>query len=137
MIFILFQFIKDDDIDDDEIRQHLHTTSEDDYDSLMFSEGGYYGDTECGSDDTQIQTRTTESGSVREIYPAIFRILIELIINFQKEEDISDILSQVLHKLLQTLRASHKATMAVCNEVKNVREQEKVDVSIMIRQKKS
>jgi hypothetical protein len=36
----------------------------------MFGEGGYYGDTECGSDDTQIQTRTTESGSGREIYPA-------------------------------------------------------------------
>ena len=113
----------------------MHTTSEDDYDSLMFGEGGYYGDTECGSDDTQIQTRTTESGSGREIYPAVFRILIELIINFQKEENISDILSQVLHKLLQTLRASRKATMAVCNEVRIVKEQEKVGVSMMIRQK--
>lgn len=113
----IFQFIKDDDIDDDEIRQYLHTTSDDDYDSLMFGEGGYYGDTECGSDDNNIQIKSMENGYGMEIYPAVFRILVELMIKIQHEENITDVLSQILHKLLQTLRASHKATQAVCHEV--------------------
>ncbi|XP_052057749.1 lysosomal-trafficking regulator-like isoform X2 [Mytilus californianus] len=109
-------FIKDDDIDDDEIRQYLHTTSDEDYDSLMFGEGGYYGDTECGSDDNDIQLKSMENGYGMEIYPAVFRILVELMIRIQHEENITDVLSQILHKLLQTLRASHKATQAVCHE---------------------
>lgn len=114
---VYLQFLKDDDIDDDEIRQYIHTTSEEDYDSIRVGEGGYYGDTECGSDENETTVRSPANGCNKEVYPAVFRILVELMIVIKNKEGMVNVLGQVLQKLLQTMRASHKATLAICQEV--------------------
>ncbi|XP_061172369.1 lysosomal-trafficking regulator-like isoform X2 [Saccostrea echinata] len=107
-------FIKDDDIDDDEIRQLLHASSEDDGDSVWVIEKGYDGDTETSHDD--VKKWGSDSPSRREYFPSLFRLMVELLINCQRHQAGRDILPQVLLKLLQTLKGNSAAVMVICEE---------------------
>ncbi|XP_056022508.1 lysosomal-trafficking regulator-like isoform X3 [Ostrea edulis] len=108
-------FIKDDDIDDDEIRQLLHVSSEDDGDSVWGVEKGYDGDTEASQDDWKLNGGSDPT-TRREYFPSLFRLLVEMLIKCQRHQAGREILPQVLLKLLQTLKGNSAVVMVVCEE---------------------
>lgn len=115
-LICILQFIKDDDIDDDEIRQLLHVSSEDDGDSVWGVEKGYDGDTEASQDDWKLNGGSDPT-TRREYFPSLFRLLVEMLIKCQKHQAGREILPQVLLKLLQTLKGNSAVVMVVCEEV--------------------
>lgn len=115
--FKFLQFIKEDVIDDDEIRQLLNMSSEEEGDSGKVVEKGYDGDTETSQDDCK-SNGGSDPISRREYFPSLFRLIIELLIKSQEHQAGKNILPQVLLKLLQTLKGNTAAIMVVCEEVK-------------------
>lgn len=115
--FKFLQFIKDDVIDDDEIRQLLNMSSEEEGDSGRMVGKGYDGDTETSQDECK-SNGGSDPISRREYFPSLFRLIIELLIKSQEHQAGKNILPQVLLKLLQTLKGNSAAIMVVCEEVK-------------------
>lgn len=114
--FKFLQFIKEDVIDDDEIRQLLNMSSEEEGDSGKVVGKGYDGDTETSQDDFK-SNGGSDPISRREYFPSLFRLIIELLIKSQEHQAGKNILPQVLLKLLQTLKGNSSAIMIVCEEV--------------------
>ncbi|XP_078313286.1 lysosomal-trafficking regulator-like isoform X5 [Crassostrea virginica] len=108
-------FIKEDSIEDDEIRQLLNMSSEEDGDSGRVVEKGYDGDTETSHDDWRSKGGS-DPVARREYFSPLFRLIVELLIECQKYQAGRNILPQVLLKLLQTLKGNTPAIMVVCEE---------------------
>ena len=52
-------------------------------------------------------------------FPPVFKLLFNLMIMINKEESGKLVITSVLHKLLQTVRADKQLVQAMCREVRN------------------
>ncbi|OWF37617.1 Lysosomal-trafficking regulator [Mizuhopecten yessoensis] len=109
-------YVKEDHIEDDDIRQMLQTHSDDDIEHHGSTEKGYDADTEVMSEGDLRRFGVVDQHVQREYYPSIFRLVVNLLVASQQQGDGRKILPDVLIKLLQTLGANHVAVLAVCEE---------------------
>ncbi|XP_069116272.1 lysosomal-trafficking regulator-like isoform X2 [Argopecten irradians] len=109
-------YVKEDHIEDDDVRQMLQNHSDEDLDHHGSTERGYDADTEVMSDEDLKKAGIQDQQVQREYYPAIFRLVVNLLVASQRQGCGHEILPDVLVKLLQTLGSNHVAVLAVCEE---------------------
>ncbi|KAK3092886.1 hypothetical protein FSP39_008387 [Pinctada imbricata] len=108
-------FIKDDNIDDDEVQQLLQMSSEEEGEAVFSVERGYDADLESQPDE-YVNCRNLDNTQEREHFAALFRLSVDLLIRVHRTSSGKELTAQVLGKLLQTLRSDRKAATIVCNE---------------------